>query len=75
MICIEEYFNTSLSIERNNDQNDNQENINTFSLDEKICWIEQEIIEIKEGYNGLVIKFEKYIGKKKKMRNPRKNWK
>ena len=27
--------------------------------------IEQEIIAIKEGYNDLVIKFEKHIGKKK----------
>ena len=58
---MEEYFNTSLSIERN----EHQENIITLSLDEKINRIEQEIIVLKEGYNDLVIKFEKHIGKKK----------
>ena len=36
LICVEEYFNTSLSIERN----EHQENINTLSLDEKINKIE-----------------------------------
>ena len=36
IICIEEYFNTSLSTERNDYHNDNQENIDTLSLDEKI---------------------------------------
>ena len=61
IICIEEYFNTSLSIERN----EQQENIYTLSLDEKINRIEQEIIVINERYNDLVVKFEKYIGKKK----------
>ena len=61
IICIEKYFNTSLSTERNDYHNDNQENIGTLSLDEKINRIEKEIIEIKEGYNDLVIKFEKKI--------------
>ena len=60
IICIEEYFNTSLSIERNK----HQENIDTLSLDEKINRIEQVIIVIKERYNDLVIKFEKHIGNK-----------
>ena len=61
IICIEEYFNTSLSIE----SNEHKENIDTLFLNEKIYRIEQEIIEIKERYNDLVIKFEKHIGKKK----------
>ena len=61
IICIEEYFNTSLSIE----SNEQQKNIDTLSLDEKINRIEQEIIVIKERYNDLVIKFEKNIGNKK----------
>ena len=61
IICVEEYFNTSLSIERN----EHQENINTLVLDiEKINRIEQEIIVLKEGYDDFVIKFEKHIGKK-----------
>ena len=60
IICVEEYFNTSLSIERD----ENQENIKTFSLDEKVNRLEQEIIVLKEGYNDLNIKFEKHIGKK-----------
>ena len=30
-----------------------------------IGYIEQEIVEIKERYNDLVIKFEKHIGNKK----------
>ena len=60
IICVEEYFNTSLSIERN----EHQENIKTFSLDEKVNRLEQEIIVLKEGYNDLNIKFEKHIGKK-----------
>ena len=64
IICIEEYFDTNLSIERNECQN-NQEIINTPSIDEKIKRIEQEIILIKEGYNDLVTEFEKYIRKKK----------
>ena len=64
IICIEEYFDTNLSTERNESQNNNQEIINTLSIDEKIKRIEQEIILIKEGYNNLVTKFEKYIGKK-----------
>ena len=46
-------------------QKDNQEIMNTLSIDEKIKRIEQEIILIKEGYNDLVTKFENYIGKKK----------
>ena len=61
IICIEEYFNTSLSIERN----EQQKNIDTLSLDEKNNRIEQEKIVIKERYNDIVIKFEKHIGKKK----------
>ena len=65
IICIEEYFNTSLSTKRNEYHNYNQENINTLSLDEKINIIEQEIIVIKERYNDLVINFEKHIRKKK----------
>ena len=35
IIGIEEYFNTSLSTERNDYHNDNQENIDTLSLDER----------------------------------------
>ena len=54
IICIEEYFNTRLSIE----SNEQQEIINTLSLDEIFFRIEQEIIVIKEIYNDLVIKFE-----------------
>ena len=65
IICIEEYFDTNLSTERNECQNNNQVIINTLSIDEKIKRIEQEIILIKERYNNLVTKFEKYIGKKK----------
>ena len=61
MICIEEYFNTSLSIERN----EHRENMKTLSLDEKVNRLEQEIVVLKEGYNYLNIKFEKYIRKKK----------
>ena len=64
IICIEEYFDTNLSTERNEGQNNNQVIINTLSIDEKIKRIEQEIILIKEGYNNLLTKFEKYIGKK-----------
>ena len=52
IICIEEYFNTSLSIE----SNEHQENIDNLYLDEKINRIEQEIFVIKEIYNDLVIK-------------------
>ena len=65
IICIEEYFDTNISTEINECQKDNQEIINTLSIDEKIKRIEQEIIIIKEGFNDLVTKFEKYIGKKK----------
>ena len=65
IICIEEYFDTNLSTKRNECQNNNQEIINTLFIDEKIKIIEQEIILIKEGYNNLVTKFEKYVGKKK----------
>ena len=65
IICIEEYCDTNLSTERNECQNNNQVIINTLSIDEKIKRIEQEIILIKEGYNNLVTKFEKYIGNKK----------
>ena len=60
-ICLEEYFNTSLSIERD----EYQENIKTFSLDEKVNRLEQDITVLKEGYNDLNIKFVKHIGKKK----------
>ena len=52
IICIEEYFDTNLSTERNEGQNNNQVIINTLSIDEKIKRIEQEIILIKEGYNN-----------------------
>ena len=61
IICVEEYFNTSLSIERNGVQ----EKIKTFSLDENVNRLEQEIIVLKEGYIDLNTKFEKHIGKKK----------
>ena len=66
IICIEEYFNTSLSIE----MNEQQENIDTLSLDEKIHRIEQEIIVTKDRYNDLVIKFEKHIERKKLVEIP-----
>ena len=36
IICIEKYFDTNLSTERNECQNDNQETINTLPIDEKI---------------------------------------
>ena len=65
IIYVEEYFDTNISTEMNECQKDNQEIINTLSIDEKIKRIEQEIILIKEGYNDLVTKFENYIGKKK----------
>ena len=54
-------FQTSLSIE----SNEQQEIIDTLSLDEIFFRIEQEIIVLKERYNDLVINFEKHIGKKK----------
>ena len=43
IICVEEYFNTSLSIERD----EYQENIKTFSLDEKVNRLEQDINYVK----------------------------
>ena len=46
------------------ERNEHQENIKTFSLDEKVNRLEQEIIVLKVGYNDLNKKFEKHIEKK-----------
>ena len=60
MICIEEYFNTSL-----NENPSLEKIVENFSLEENIEYLEKERALRKENYSELNKYFKKYLGKRK----------